>query len=149
MNARKKLTILLGILFLISFIVYTGFEAQKLIYGPRISVSEPKDEETFYQNGVIKVVGNAKNISFITLDDRQIFTDQNGNFNEDFVLHPGYNIITLTAKDRYGKEITKVLHLDLVQKESTSTPMLLIATSTPTLSVGATSTEKVSTTTKK
>ncbi len=147
MNVQKKLTILFGVLFLISFIIYTGFEAQKIIYGPRISISEPQDEETFYQNGAIKVIGTAKNISFITLDGRQIFTDQNGNFEEDFVLQPGYNIITLTAKDRYGKEITKVLHLDLVQAQTASTTELVASSTLATTTNAVSST--TSTTTKK
>ena len=137
MNARKKLATALAILFLLSFLIYSGFEAEKLIYGPQIILSSPKNNDTLQGSGLIKVTGSTKNVSFISLDGRQIFTDTNGNFNESLVLLPGYNIITLSAKGRYGKEVSRKLQLYFV-KDSVNT---FVATSS------ATTTEIISTTT--
>ena len=47
MNARGKLAMILSIVFLLSFLTYAGFEAEKLIYGPQIILNTPKDEDTF------------------------------------------------------------------------------------------------------
>ena len=158
MNARKKLGIILAILFLLSFLVYSGFEAEKLIYGPQIILTSPKNNDTLNGSGLIKVTGSTKNVSFLSLDGRQIFTDTNGNFNENLVLLPGYNIITLGATGRYGKEVTKKLQLYLVKDSintfvatSTATTTLNLAstTSTSTKSSLPTGTSTISTSTKK
>ena len=141
MNARRKLAVILAVIFLLSFLIYTGFEAEKLIFGPQISLISPKDGDTLEGLGSLSVVGTTKNVSFLSLDGRQIFTDINGNFNESLVLLPGYNIITLSAKGRYGKEISKKLQLYLVKElkntfvgisSATTTENLASSTSTST-----------------
>lgn len=132
MPTRNRLAIILSLLFLISFLIYTGFEAKKLIYGPQIILNSPKDGETLQGIGVVVVSGNTKNITFVTLNGRQIFTDANGNFNENLVLLPGYNIITISAKGRYGKEISKRLHLYLVKDVTNTFVPSTISTSTAT-----------------
>ena len=49
-----------------------------------------------------KIIGNAKNATNLTLNGREISVDQEGNFNETIALLPGYNIINITAKDKFG-----------------------------------------------
>ncbi|MFA6463595.1 MAG: hypothetical protein WCV55_01160 [Candidatus Paceibacterota bacterium] len=138
MNARKKLAVILALIFLLSFLVYTGFEAEKLIFGPQIYITSPKDGSTLENNGAFSVSGTTKNVSFLSLNGRQIFTDANNNFNENLVLLPGYNIITLSAKGRYGKEISKKLQLYLVK--STENTFKAIETASSTESLGTTTT---------
>jgi len=51
---------------------------------------------------IIKITGNAKNAINLTLNGREISVDQAGNFNETIALLPGYNIISIIAKDKFG-----------------------------------------------
>ena len=81
-------------------------------------------------------------MTFISLNNRQIFTDTNGDFNENLVLLPGYNILTIDAKGRYGKEISKKIHLYLEKDETNTFVASSTATSTEiTASTTSTSTE--------
>ncbi len=138
MDARRKLAIILALIFLVSFIIYAGFEANKIIYGPQIDITSPKDGTTLEGNGNFVVSGTTKNVSFLSLNGRQIFTDANNNFNENLVLLPGYNIITLDAKGRYGKEISKKLQLYLVKSAENTFTKSTVSSSTLNLETSQT-----------
>lgn len=97
-NALKWL-ILGTLLFLL--ISYVLFQARFLIVGPQIALM---DEPNIQQNDRrIFLEGTAYNISRLWLNDRQIFTDAQGNFREALILENGYTISTLRAEDRYGR----------------------------------------------
>jgi len=82
--------------------VYVAFQARFLITGPQIVLSfEPDSQQN---ERMIHLTGSAYNITHLWLNDRQIFTDEEGNFDEALVLENGYTITTLRAKDRYGRE---------------------------------------------
>jgi hypothetical protein len=82
--------------------VYVAFQARFLITGPQIVLNFEPDTQ---QNArVIRLTGSAYNITHLWLNDRQIFTNEEGYFDEALVLENGYTITTLRAKDRYGRE---------------------------------------------
>ncbi len=81
---------------------YIFFQARFLVAGPQISLTE--EPGIAHNSRVITLVGNAHNITHLWLNDRQIFTDENGNFREALVLENGYTIATLKARDRFGRE---------------------------------------------
>lgn len=88
-----------GILVLLSYVI---FQARFLIQGPTITLI---DEPRSVQNAkIIHLKGAARNITKITLNGRQIFTDKSGYFDEALVLENGYTIATIAATDRYGRE---------------------------------------------
>ena len=100
---------------LISLIVlgiagYSLFQARNLINGPRVSISWPHDGATL-TNESVAVKGVAKNIAYITLNDRQIFVDKEGNFDEELLLAPGYNRWKLEAKDKFGRIVSQKIEL--------------------------------------
>ncbi len=103
---RSALKLLGGVTLLGLAIIYILFQARFLITGPQIIL---KNEPTVEQNvRTITLEGTALNITHLWLNDRQIYTDEHGNFKESLVLENGYTITTLKAKDRYGRE-TKVV----------------------------------------
>lgn len=51
---------------------------------------------------IVEVRGNAKNAVFLSLNGREIFIEKDGNFKEDISTLPGYGVITLVAKDKFG-----------------------------------------------
>ncbi len=82
-------------------LTYAFFQARYLIVGPQITLSmEPEQVQNERQ---IFLEGTAYNISRLWLNDRQIYTDAQGNFKEALVLENGYTITTLRAEDRYGR----------------------------------------------
>ena len=100
-NAKKIIKIAGLSIFFILIIIYAFFVSKDLIFGVKIKNVSLVDGATFTEN-VIKITGNAKNAINLTLDGREISVDQAGNFNETIALLPGYNIINIKAKDKFG-----------------------------------------------
>lgn len=101
-NIVKLILVIIGLLLMLAYVV---FQARFLISGPQITIT---DQAKQLQNGrLVYLSGEAFNISHLWLNDRQIYTDAQGSFNEALVLENGYTVATLRAEDRYGRE-TKV-----------------------------------------
>ena len=107
-KAWLKIIFFTGLLLVI--LGYSGFEARKILTGPSLKITSP------LVGGVVKdpyvqVTGVARNIKEITLNGNPIYIDENGNFNEKFLLISGYNRIELEAKDKFNKETKEVIEL--------------------------------------
>ena len=102
---------LLIILFIL-FGAYSLYQARILLTGPRIQIDNPKDGQTV-ENPLVIVEGQSKNIAWISLNDRQIFTDENGKWSEKLLVSPGLSIMTVKARDRFGRETEKNVRIVL------------------------------------
>lgn len=90
---------------LLCVFAYTIFQARHLITGPEIVLI---DVPSAVQNERrITLSGSTHNITHLWLNDRPIYTNAQGNFEEALVLENGYTVATLRAEDRYGR-ITSV-----------------------------------------
>jgi len=100
---------IIPIIMLMSVIMLYAYNRSKnLIFGPKIAIESPKSGTTF-TNDLISLNGTITNASEIFLNDRQIFTDEHGNFSEEILLHYGYNIIEVAATDRFGHKKEHIL----------------------------------------
>jgi len=85
---------------------YSLYQARILLTGPRIQIDNPKDGQTV-EDPLVIVEGQSKNIAWISLNDRQIFTDENGKWSEKLLVSPGLSIMTVKARDRFGRKTEK------------------------------------------
>ena len=104
--------------------IYAYIQSREYLRGPVIVVQEPPNGSLSTTTRVF-LLGTARNVAFMTLNGKQIFTDDRGRFRESLLLQEGYNIITVAAKDRFGKNVEK--RLELVYKPEHDTN----ATNTP------------------
>lgn len=109
-DGKTMIKIFLAVLFVSVIVGYSYFQSRNLIRGPQIVLTSPATGSTLTDQ-VVKIKGNASNISFLSLNDRQIFVDKEGNFNEELLLSPGYNIWTIAAKDKFGRIVSKKIEL--------------------------------------
>ncbi len=114
MTRSGKNILKIGSIALLGLIIisYSTFQAWKIIQGPVITIYNPENGRTFDET-LIAIEGLAKNVSHLYLNDRPIFTDKNGYFNEKFLLSPGYNVIKINAVDKFKKYTEKRLYLIL------------------------------------
>jgi len=99
-------------------ICYGIFNARNLIIGPTIEIFSPtKDMET--EENTIIVKGQAKNITFISLNEKPISVNMEGLFEEKLLLSPGFNTIEIKARDRFKKETQKIIKI--YYKQGTTT----------------------------
>jgi len=116
--SRRKLKlsvkISLGLLFLFLILSYSFYQSRSLIAGPLITINEPENGSTV-PSQLVTIAGTAKNINKIDLDDRPIYVDEAGVFSEKLLLSEGYNIIKISAWDKFSKKTEKTI--ELVYKE--------------------------------
>ncbi len=110
-----KIFLIVVVIFLIAGYAY--YRTKDFIRGPTITILSPINGSTL-RNSLIEIEGTTKNISYISINDRQIFTDESGFFREKLLLYPGYNIISIKASDKFERSIEKTL--ELVYKAETS-----------------------------
>lgn len=84
------------------FLAYLLFQARFILAGPQIRFTS--EIASVQQERVVYLEGKASNIVRLWLNDREIYTDQDGHFREALVLENGYTIATLSAEDRYGRQ---------------------------------------------
>ena len=81
--------------------VYIGYQARHLVSGPQITLLDTLS--TVQHDGTITLHGMTENITALTLNGKPVFTDEHGAFEQTLVLENGYTIMTLHARDRYGR----------------------------------------------
>src|ERR1043166_3384278 len=81
-------------------LVYGLYEAQGLLFGPKIQVST---EKTVVHDPYVKIEGQAERVVTLSISDKQYPVTKTGKFSEPYLLASGDNQITLEAKDPYGR----------------------------------------------
>ncbi len=104
---------------------YSYLKSREFLLGPQINIESPADGSTA-QEALQVIRGTAQNVAYISLNGAPIFIDSKGVFQEKLLLLPGYNILTVSAQDRFGKKIEKTL--ELIYKDP---PEEIVASSTP------------------
>ena len=94
---RKMFLYLFGLV-----VIYAFWNGRDIILGPQVTIYPPSVDVT--APNPITIKGVVKNASFISLNGRQIFVDEEGLFSEEVVESPGLNTIELYVRDRFGKE---------------------------------------------
>jgi len=106
MSSKKILQIALPSIFFLLIVAYGLWGSHNLIFGIKIKNvnidNAPAAEEMKIEKAVIEVTGNAKNAINLVLNGREISINQTGDFNETIALLPGYNIVEIKAKDKFG-----------------------------------------------
>ena len=100
------------VLFFLILAGYSLFQARFLIFGPKIEIVAPRDGETSL-NELVVMNGYAKNAAWITLNGKQIFTDEKGFWSEKLLINKGLSIMTIQARDRFGRETEKQVRIFL------------------------------------
>ena len=100
-NAKKIVKISSVTIFFLLIIIYAFFRSKDLIFGVKIRNVDIVNGSTV-TSPTMEVMGVARNAIFLSLDGREISVDQQGNFDETIALLPGYNIINIQARDKFG-----------------------------------------------
>ena len=97
----------LAILLIIGAVGYGLFEARRILAGPIITINEPRDGSAIPAKGAVAIAGVASNISFLTINDKPVLTDESGHFAETLTPAAGYAIFTVAATDRFGRRVSR------------------------------------------
>ena len=111
----KKIIKILSILLITGVVFgYSFMEAEGIISGPQVIIHSPNNGTTVTKP-LITIAGVTNNSIRITLNGREIFVDEDGNFTEQILLYPGNNRITTIVYDKFEKQ--KEETIEIVYKE--------------------------------
>lgn len=113
-------------LFFIALIAYAYYEARGVLYGPTISVPE---EAVTVHDPFVKIKGKADRISKLSMNGKSIPVTEDGYFEEPYVLAEGYNRISLTAADKYGRSTERFIEIMFEPQDAIATTT--VSTSSP------------------
>ncbi len=85
---------------------YGATRAWPLLAGPQIRIDAPSDFATL-PDGHLALSGRATHTETLWLDGAPLLIDEKGHFSASFMLPKGSAILSLTASDRFGHEITE------------------------------------------
>lgn len=97
------LTVILG---------YGYLKTRDLFRGVKLTVETLEDGQTI-NNPLLLLKGSAKKAVYLSINDREIFLTLDADFQDSLLLLPGYNIIEIKTRDRFGKEKKKVYRVIL------------------------------------
>ncbi len=80
---------------------YVQFQARNFIQGPSITLLD--SYEPIQHERSTTLTGATRNIVKLTLNGREIHTNESGEFAQTLILENGYTIMKLTAQDRFGR----------------------------------------------
>ena len=95
---------------IVLFLIIAIFSYSKINFvfkGVEINATLTRDS----YSPLAQINGNAKHSTSLILNGREIFIDKEGNFSETVSLLPGFSIISLEAKDKFGMSAEKKFNL--------------------------------------
>jgi hypothetical protein len=108
MNKLTLKAVLLGMI-VVSIFVLVVYNVKDLLFGTPFAVSTANDGMTIGET-FVPIEGVAQHARELSINGRPVAIDRNGAFTDGVILSPGYNIIEVVMRDRFGKAKTKIYH---------------------------------------
>lgn len=104
-TAKKLLSYGGIIIFVVIIVGYGIWRSRDLLFGINISVAGISDGMTTTES-IVSFGGVANHASEITVDGRIVPLAQDGTWTDTISLLAGYNVVTIAAKDKFGRTIS-------------------------------------------
>lgn len=108
MPKKSWLKVILISTLVLTIVFYAVWQLRHVVGGPAISITSPAPGFVA-DKPLVEITGQAEQIDFLYLNGRQIFTDEEGQFSEKYLAAPGYNVIQLVGKDKFGRQTTEMV----------------------------------------
>jgi hypothetical protein len=116
-------------IFIVSVLTFVGFKIYPIIHGPAINVTTLVNGGNI-SDPMIRISGNAAFTQQLVINGKNLNLAPNGAFDEKLILNPGYNVVTLTGSDRFGKSNSTTYTIVLTE----ATPPATLTRNTPSSS---------------
>ena len=110
MSIKSGIKITLGAIVLTVILGYAYSRTESFLRGPSINITAPQNGSSVHQQ-IILIEGIIERAAHITLNGRQIYTNEAGILAEEILLAEGYNVLEFSVKDRFGRETREVLEV--------------------------------------
>ena len=107
---RKGLALFISSFFIILILWYFLYQFRYVIRPPTLSIASPK-EDTVVGDDIFPITGSVEKEANLTVNGRQIYTNERGEFNDSVLLSAGLNRIEFIATNRFGKTNTVIRYI--------------------------------------
>lgn len=91
-------------------LVYISYQFSFLFIGPKLSILTPKEGQAIPAN-IVSVSGKTDPHAAVTINNEDVYVDLTGSFKKTLYVYSGQGKISVTAKNRYGKETKKEVQI--------------------------------------
>jgi len=88
-------------LFGVALVAFVGAKLYPLAHGPQIELATMTNGAHLTEP-MIRISGKARFTKDLVINGAPLATAPDGTFDERFLLNPGYNVITMEGRDRFG-----------------------------------------------
>jgi len=113
-NPKKVIRNFLALGFFVFILLYAVLNTRFISRGISLSINGVENGK-IYKEGSLEINGVAQHAKHVLINGREINLNQSGEFEDYLVLTPGYNVITISAEDKFGK-VTKQI-FDIVRDQ--------------------------------
>lgn len=92
---------------LVLLVGYGFVEAWPLLAGPSLIIFSPAEGESF-PGGIVTIRGQAPRAAELTVNGMRLLHDQDGAFSSTLTFPAGGSILTIEARDRFGRTVIAV-----------------------------------------
>ena len=102
----------IGIIIVAALIIvgYGAWRSLDYARGPAITIFQPVNGSTA-ASSTIDILGRAVRVNDLTVNGMSVSLDEQGDFKETVIVFPGVNVITLAAKDQFGRAVEKQIEV--------------------------------------
>jgi hypothetical protein len=104
----SRITRVLLVSFFVLLAGYAYYEIHGLVRGPVLQTTQELIETS---EPLITIEGSTRRIANLLMNGNPIPVTEEGTFAERYVAAPGYNRLVLTASDRYGNAVERVVEI--------------------------------------
>jgi len=109
-NVPHMVRIGFSMMAVLCLLVYLGFHIHNILQAPTLVISSPRDGDISNENPII-VQGKTDPETRITINEKQIANDEQGNFSEEITLKNGINTLVVSVENKHGKQSTETYHV--------------------------------------
>lgn len=102
----QKITIGTVITLVLALVVYN---MRDMVFGTPLQVVTAQDGATL-EDTFLPLTGMARHARELLINGRTVAIDRSGKFTDAIILSPGYNIVEVALKDRFGNTDTRTYH---------------------------------------
>ena len=106
----QQSVIVIGMVLLALF-AYLGFQYSAMFTSPALELSSPKQNAQI--KGDVIVSGKTDPSATILINNESVILNKQGEFTKNITLFPGKSLITVKAKNRFGKETELQRNIDI------------------------------------
>lgn len=106
-NLLRKIFIVLGIVAILIFLI---IKVEQIFAPPLLNILTPADG-SIVNDRQVTLVGKSESEVELIINNKEIFVDDNGNFETIIDLQKGLNLIKISAKKRYSRIMEREIRL--------------------------------------